>query len=140
MLTATTPGAAAAFSLGVGEIDAAAALAVTNPPNPNEDLERFVVDDPSGSATPIFDAASWGTTAQATASWGTASWGTASWGTASWGTASWGTTYWSSASWGTASWGTASWGTASWGTKAVPQDNSTADVSPAGAYWMHWPL
>src|SRR5439155_448022 len=104
-------GAAASGSLGVGELDAAAAAQVADPPNPNEALDAFVVPDPAGGPTPVFDVASWGTTVQADASWGTASWGTASWGTASWGTASWGTTYWSSASWGTASWGTASWGT-----------------------------
>jgi hypothetical protein len=158
MLTASQPGTATPFSLGVGEVDAAAALAVTDPPNPNAAVEQFVGPDPNGGTTPIFDAASWGTTAQANASWGTASWGTASWGTASWGTASWGTDYWSSASWGTASWGTASWGTASWGTASWGTaswgtaswgtaswgtaswgtDNANADVLPGGAYWMRW--
>src|SRR5207248_2814195 len=93
MLSAAQPGPAAGFALGVGEVDGAAALSVTDPPNPNAALEQFVVPDPNGGDTPTFDAASWGTTAQADASWGTASWGTASWGTASWGTASWGTGY-----------------------------------------------
>jgi serine protease AprX len=130
MLTASPPGSATPFALGVGEIDAAAALTVTEPPNPNAALGQFVVPNPDGSATPIFDAASWGTTAQANASWGTASWGTASWGTASWGTASWGTAYWSSAS----------WGTASWGTSAEAVDNAHADtLPPAKGYWMRWP-
>jgi hypothetical protein len=133
MLSAVPAGAAAPASLGVGEVDANAAAQIADPPNPNAALNAFLVPDPSGSSTPIFDAASWGTTVQANASWGTASWGTASWGTASWGTASWGTTYWSSASWGTAS-----WGTASWGTTAAPADNANADVLPAGAYWMRW--
>jgi subtilase family protein len=134
MLSAAVPGASAPFALGVGEVDAAAANAVADPPNPNVALESFLIPDPAGGPTPVFDAASWGTAVQANASWGTASWGTASWGTASWGTASWGTTYWSSASWGTASWGTASWGTSS-----APADNATADFLPGGAYWMHWP-
>jgi len=143
MLSATQPAASGNFSLGVGEVDAAAALAVTDPPNPNAALEQFVVADPAGGATPVLDTASWGTAAQANASWGTASWGTASWGTASWGTASWGTEYWSSASWGTASWGTASWGTASWGTASWGTaswgtDNAKADIWPAGSYWMRW--
>jgi serine protease AprX len=132
MLSAAPTGAAPA-SLGVGEVDATAASEVEDPPNPNEALDAFLVPDPAGSATPVFDTASWGTTVKADASWGTASWGTASWGTASWGTASWGTTYWSSASWGTAS-----WGTASWGTSAGPTENSAADFRPAGAYPMHW--
>jgi hypothetical protein len=143
MLSATQPGAANPYSLGVGEIDARAALGVTDPPNPNAAIDQFVVPDPAGGPTKVFDTASWGTAAQADASWGTASWGTASWGTASWGTASWGTAYWSSASWGTASWGTASWGTASWGTASWGTaswgtDNAKDDVLPAGSYWMHW--
>jgi serine protease AprX len=128
MLTAAPAGAAAPFALGVGEVDAGAAAAVPDPPNPNAALDQFVVPDPSGSGEPVFDAASWGTTAQADASWGTASWGTASWGTASWGTASWGTGYWA----------TASWGTASWGTSAEPLDNAADDILPAGAYWRTW--
>jgi serine protease AprX len=121
MLTAVPAGAATEFSVGVGEVDAAAATAVADPPNPNADLDSFVTTDPA-SGDRVFDTASWGTAVQANASWGTASWGTASWGTASWGTASWGTAFWSSASWGTASWGTASWGTASWGTDFANDD------------------
>lgn len=134
MLSAAPAGAAAPGSLGVGEIDAAAAAQLADPPNPNAALDAFLVPDPAGGPAPVFDVASWGTAVRADASWGTASWGTASWGTASWGTASWGTAYWSSASWGTAS-----WGTASWGTTAAPADNANADVLPAGAYWMRWP-
>jgi serine protease AprX len=137
MLTAAQP-AAAGFALGVGVVNADAAASVTDPPNANAGLDQFVVPDPNGGPTQIFDTASWGTTAQADASWGTASWGTASWGTASWGTASWGTTYWSSASWGTASWGTASWGTASWGTASWGTDNALSDLLPGGGYPMNF--
>jgi hypothetical protein len=64
MLTAAPLPAAAPFSLGVGEVDAAAASAVTNPPNPNAALNSFLVPDPLGTATPVFDAASWGTAAR----------------------------------------------------------------------------
>ncbi|NUR78031.1 MAG: S8 family serine peptidase [Thermoleophilia bacterium] len=148
MLSAAQPSAATGFALGVGVVDAAAALGVVDPPNANAAIDQFVVPDPAGGATPIFDTASWGTTARADASWGTASWGTASWGTASWGTASWGTAYWSAASWGTASWGTAawdaaswgtaSWGTASWGTASWGTDNANADVRPLAAFPARW--
>ena len=115
MLTAKPTPNAALMSEGVGEVDLARAALVTAPPNPNLAIDAFVVPDPTGGPTQVFDAASWGSTAQSNASWGTASWGTASWGSASWGSASWGSTFWSAASWGTASWGTASWGTSSWG-------------------------
>jgi serine protease AprX len=115
MLTAKALPNALPASVGVGEIDAAKAVDLTSPPNPNAALNRFLISDPSGGPTPVFDAASWGSAAQTDASWGAASWGAASWGAASWGAASWGSTYWSAASWGSASWGSASWGAASWG-------------------------
>jgi serine protease AprX len=140
MLTARPTPSAAPMSEGVGEVNAAKAVDVLAPPNPNAAIDRFLVPDPTGGSTLVFDASSWGTTARLDASWGTASWGTASWGTAAWSAASWGTASWSSASWGTASWGTASWGTsswgtASWGTSAVA-DNASADALDAGTYWL----
>ena len=101
------------FAGGVGEIDAAAAAAHAAPPNPNENLNDFVVVDPlTGQRT--FDNANWVNVVSTQASWTTASWTTASWTTASWTTASWTTASWTTASWTTASWTTASWTTASW--------------------------
>src|SRR5205814_9449828 len=114
-LSAKSVPTATPLSEGVGELDAARAADVTNPPNPNLAIDRFLVPDPAGGPTPVFDAASWGSSAGNDASWGSASWGSASWGSASWGSASWGSAYWSAASWGTASWGSASWTDASWG-------------------------
>ena len=47
MLTVAAPSPSAPpFSLGLGEVDAAAALALGTPPNPNEALEQFVGRDP----------------------------------------------------------------------------------------------
>ena len=130
MLTAKATPRAIWHSEGVGEVDAAQALKLTTPPpNPNLALGRFVVADPNGGTTALFDAASWGSAARSSASWGDASWGDASWGDASWGSASWGDTAWSAASWGTASWGDASWGDASWG------DASWGDASWGDASW-----
>jgi serine protease AprX len=134
MLSAMVPGAAVPFSSGVGELDAAAALDVTDPPNPNADLDAFLVPDPAGGSTPVFDAGSWGTTVEGDGSWGTGSWGTGSWGTGSWGTGSWGTDYWSSEAYGASgSWGTGSWGTTTpdWG------DNASADTLSAGGDWLN---
>ena len=132
MLTAKPTPAAFPISNGVGEVDAARAGTLVAPPNPNVALNRFLVPDPNGSPTPVFDAASWGSFAELDASWGSASWDSASWSSASWGSASWGSTSWSSASWGTASLGSASWGSASlaaasWGSLAIA-DNAEGEV------------
>ena len=134
MLTAKPTPAAAPLSEGVGVVNAAAAALVTNPPNPNAALDQFVVAAPSGGAIPVFDAASWGSTAQANTSWDDASWGSASWGSASWGSASWGSASWGSASWGSLAWSSASWGTASWGT-ASWGSSSLATASWGSASW-----
>jgi serine protease AprX len=137
MLSARAAPAAAPLSEGVGVLNAAAAALVTNPPNPNLALDQFLVPGATGSSIPVFDAASWGSTAQTNPAWNAASWGSASWGSASWGSASWGSLSWSAASWGTASWGTASWGSASWGSaswgsaswgSAAYADNADADA------------
>ncbi len=103
----------AGFAAGVGEIDAAAAAAVSNPPNPNAGLDRYLTTDPTtGSA--VFDAASWNSTISSDASWNSASWNSASWNSASWNSASWNSASWNSASWNSASWNSASWNSASW--------------------------
>jgi serine protease AprX len=103
MLTAAQPGpSTGAYALGVGEVQASAAAAVTSPPNPNAGLDQFLVSDSNGGLT--FDAASWSSAAQANASWNSASWNSASWNSASWSSASWNSACWSSASWNSASW------------------------------------
>ena len=139
MLTAKPAPAAAPLSEGVGVVNAAAAAAVSSPPNPNASLDQFLVADPNGGSIPVFDTAAWGSAAWGSAAWGSAAWGSAAWGSAAWGSAAWGSVAWSSAAWGTAAWGTAAWGTsamaqilstAAWGDAAW---GSTASADNAGA-------
>jgi serine protease AprX len=132
MLAAVAPPAAVLNSLGVGEIKAAKAAAVTAPPNPNLALDRFVVSDPAGGSGRVFDAASWSGAAKADASWNTASWNSASWSGASWNTASWGAASWSDASWASASWSDSSVATSL--TDASWADNAATDTGPTGGY------
>jgi serine protease AprX len=98
MLTANYLPNVSSFGGGVGEIDAAVASTIDNPPNPNEGLYQFVSSDPL-SGKKAFDAASWATYLSSGASWAQASWGEASWGEASWNAASWGEASWNAASW-----------------------------------------
>jgi serine protease AprX len=112
MLTAKRAPLATPLSLGVGEVDGAAAAAVTNPPNPNQNLNTFVRTDADGN--PSFDWDAWSTFVSSTASWTDASWTDASWTDASWTDASWTDASWTDASWTDASWTDASWTDASW--------------------------
>jgi serine protease AprX len=130
MLTARHTPHAAPGSLGVGVVNANAAARVLNPPNPNEALNRFVVNASDGSGK-MFDAASWANVAMSDASWASASWANASWASASWANASWASASWASASWANASWASASWANASWASMAYA-DNAEGEMSDTG--------
>jgi serine protease AprX len=88
----------AAMAGGVGEIDAAVATTIDDPPNPNEGLNQFVKANALTGGR-AFDAASWNAFVASGASWAAASWGAASWAAASWNAASWGAASWAAASW-----------------------------------------
>jgi hypothetical protein len=138
MLTAKALPSATPLSLGVGEVNGPKAADVLLPPNPNAALNRFLVADPSGDLTPVFDAASWARVAE-----GDASWDAASWARNSWEGASWAREYWESASWARDSWESASWArdsqdAASWARVAwdsvTYEDGADADPAIGGEF------
>jgi len=140
MLTASRTPNAAPLSQGVGIVDVAKAVALTNAPNPNAALRAFVKPDPIAGGAPVFDSASWATTAKASASWASASWSDASWASASWSSASWASASWSDASWASASWSDASWSDASWSDASWASvsyaDNAEGEASSEGGEWI----
>jgi serine protease AprX len=95
---------APAGSAGVGEINAYKAAGVASPPNPNLALNRFVVPDPLGGKTPVFNSVSWTDVAKGSASWDSASWSDASWTDVSWSEVSWADVSWSDVSWADVTW------------------------------------
>ena len=117
MLTARTLPRAAPLSAGVGEIDVAAAAALQNPPNPNENLYDFVRQDSRGR--PYFDAPAWNAHVLADATWTSATWTSATWTSATWTSATWTSAAWdaaarSDATWTSATWTSATWTSATW--------------------------
>jgi serine protease AprX len=135
MLTAKPLPRATFRSVGVGSVSAGDAAALADPPNPNLALNEFLIPDPAGGATPIFDARRWTHAVEDNAAWGSAAWGSAAWGSAAWGSAAWGSVAWGSAAWGSVAWGSVAWGSVAWGSVAW---GSTAgdDVRPEGPYWV----
>jgi serine protease AprX len=137
MLTANHLPDVTPFSAGVGEIDAARAAALTDPPNPNENLYDFVSTNAAGDRA--FDPEAWHEHVATDASWTSASWTSASWTSASWTSASWTSASWTSASWTSASWTSAahldaSWTSASW-TSASWTSASWTSASWTSASW-----
>jgi serine protease AprX len=112
MLTAQALPAQNDLSAGVGEIDAAAAAAVVNPPNPNEGLNAFVSTDPTGERT--FDSAAWKDRVSTDATWTSATWTSATWTSATWTSATWTSATWTSASWVSSAFADATWTSATW--------------------------
>ena len=133
MLTARPLQLAEPMSIGVGQIDVAAAAALSAAPNGNGHLQPFVRTRGKDAG---FDAAKWELVARADASWANASWANASWANASWANASWANASWSSASWANASWANASWANASWA-NASWANASWANASWASASWAN---
>jgi serine protease AprX len=103
----------AGWAAGVGEIDAAASSTVASPPNPNENLNVFLVTDPASGAT-SFDDTAWATTVASSANWSSANWSSANWSSANWSSANWGSANWGSANWNSANWNSANWSSANW--------------------------
>jgi serine protease AprX len=120
MSTAAAMPAAQPGSSGAGAIDAAHAVKLTDPPNADGALAPFLVPDPGGGPTPVFDSTTWGQVAAANPDWATAYWGSA---------------YWGSAYWGSAYWGSAAAGDAYWGSSSV-ENNAAGDTLGTGGYWI----
>jgi serine protease AprX len=105
--------ARAGWAAGVGEVDAASASSVVAPPNPNENLNAFVVTDPTTRAV-SFDDTTWAATVSSNANWSSANWSSANWSSANWSSANWSSANWGSANWGSANWSSANWSSANW--------------------------
>jgi serine protease AprX len=112
---------------GVGEITATRAVTSGATPNPNAGLDKFVGNDPSGGASPVFDAMSWASAATASMSWNSMSWSDQSWSDMSWSDQSWASMSWSDMSWSDMSWSDMSWSDMSW------SDQSQEDVAEGDA-------
>jgi serine protease AprX len=114
MQTASVPmGYSSNGALGVGVVNASAALNAPGTANPNLGLNQFRYWS-SATGQYQFNAGAWHAAAAGNASWNSASWSSASWANASWSSASWSSASWSDASWADASWADASWADASW--------------------------
>jgi len=131
MLTAEPLPRARERSVGVGAVNVAAAAAATDPPNANEALAPFVVNDP----TPVFNAENWTSAVEADPAWASAAWGSAAWGSAAWGSVAWGSVAWGSVAWGSVAWGSVAWGSVAWGSVAWGSQ-AQDDVRPEGGYWI----
>jgi serine protease AprX len=91
-------------SAGVGEVNAFRAAMLNRAPNPNLALNAFVVPDPDGGNTPVFDAVSWSDAARSNYGWDAVSWTDVSWSDVSWTDVAWSDVSWSDVTWSDVTW------------------------------------
>jgi serine protease AprX len=91
-------------SAGVGEVNAYRAANVNRPPNPNFALDAYLMPDPAGGSTPVFDAVTWSDAAQGNRSWDAVTWSDVSWSDVSWTDVSWTDVSWSDVTWSDVTW------------------------------------
>ena len=127
MVSAKSVGDAVPGSVGVGELQMGRAALMSNPPNPNKALDRFLVSDPTGGNTPVFNGVSWYDTAKANVSWDSVSWDSVSWADLSTSLVSWADVSWTDVSWADVSWADVSWADVSWNDSSY-EDAAEGDI------------
>ena len=112
LMASSLPTSAAPFALGIGEIDAAGAVAGIDPPNPNAGLAQFVTTDSSGTTS--FDAEAWRSEAQSNANWSSSNWSSSNWSSSNWSSSNWSSSNWSSSNWSSSNWSSSNWSSSNW--------------------------
>ena len=92
---------------GVGEIDAGSSASVSSPPNPNENLYRFVSNG-------TFDAEAWASYVTASANWTQSNWVSSNWVGANWVSSNWVSSNWVSSNWVSSNWVSSNWVSSNW--------------------------
>ena len=140
MVTATPEPMAAKGSLGVGDVNIAAARWYRkSPPNPNAGLNKFVSAAVAGG-TRTFDPHAWQAAALADKAWNAVAWSDVAWSDAAWSTVAWSDAAWADVAWASVAYGTvawsdvawsdAAWADAAWADNATdPAVGSTADAT-----------
>jgi serine protease AprX len=117
---------------GVGGLNITAARAVTNPPNPNASLDRYLTSAADGTTT--FNASAWRSAALANRLWDTAAWSDVAWSDAAWASVAWSDAAWADVAWASAAWGTVAWSDVAWSDVAW-SDVAWSDVAWSDAAW-----
>jgi serine protease AprX len=126
-------------SAGVGELNAQRSAEVTRAPNPNLALNRFVIPDPTGGSTPVFNAVSWTDAAKSATAWDTVSWSDVTWSDASWSDVSWSDVSWSDVTWSDVTWSDVlsfedvTWEDAAEGDNTIPAEDYVMTPEDAAA-------
>jgi serine protease AprX len=99
-------------SVGMGEVNAAAAAAMTAPPNPNANLYQFVSTDANGVRS--FDATAWGNAVTTQSGWTESGWTESGWTESGWTQSGWTASGWTESGWTESGWTESGWTESGW--------------------------
>jgi serine protease AprX len=112
MVSASALPAVDGFAGGVGELDAAAAVALDSPPNPQTNLGAFVTPDVNGQLH--FDGDAWMAAVAAQTDWSETDWSETDWSETDWSETDWSETDWSETDWSETDWSETDWSETDW--------------------------
>ena len=112
MATASPLPAVSNFAGGVGEVDAAAAAALTTAPNAQSHLDAFVGPDANGQLQ--FNGDSWMATVASQPNWSATDWSETGWSQTDWSETGWSQTDWSETDWSETNWSATDWSETDW--------------------------
>ena len=112
MATASALPSVSGFGGGVGEVNAAAAAALTSPPNPHTNLDTFVQPDSNGNLA--FNGDAWLQTVSTQTDWSETDWSETDWSETDWSETDWSETDWSETDWSETDWSETDWSETDW--------------------------
>jgi hypothetical protein len=92
---------------GVGELNAAGAVTISSPPNPNENLYQFVSDG-------TFNADAWAEHVSANSNWTASNWTASNWVASNWTQSNWVASNWTQSNWVSSNWTASNWTQSNW--------------------------
>jgi hypothetical protein len=107
MVSASALSREPSFAAGVGELNLAAAVSVSAPPNPNENLYAFVSDG-------VFNADAWATHVSTSSNWTASNWTASNWTAANWTVSNWTASNWVASNWVSSNWTASNWVASNW--------------------------
>jgi hypothetical protein len=118
---------------GLGELTATKAVSISNPPNPNAGLNRFVTSASDGSGS-VFNALAW--TDALTAgdlAWSDLAWSDLAWSDSNIATLAWSDLAWSDLAWTDLAWSDLAWSDMAW-TDSSTEDAAQGDTTAGEGY------
>jgi serine protease AprX len=92
---------------GVGEINVAAAAALSSAPNPNANLYQFVREG-------AFDHEAWSNHVRSNANWTQSNWTASNWTVSNWVSSNWVSSNWTASNWVSSNWTASNWTASNW--------------------------